>query len=75
VDKIRLNREDIIRCEELQLDDADIVVCAYGQILTQPVLDIPPYQCVNVHFSLLPRQLSLGFLLVTRTRSSVTFHS
>jgi len=32
-----------------------IVVCAFGQILTQAVLDIPPYQCVNVHFSLLPR--------------------
>jgi methionyl-tRNA formyltransferase len=32
-----------------------IVVCAYGQILTQAVLDLPPRQCVNVHFSLLPR--------------------
>jgi methionyl-tRNA formyltransferase len=32
-----------------------IVVCAYGQILTQAVLDIPPCQCVNVHFSLLPK--------------------
>ncbi|MFH1381596.1 MAG: 2-oxoacid:acceptor oxidoreductase subunit alpha [Chloroflexota bacterium] len=30
VDKIRMNREDISRCEEFQLDDADIVVCAYG---------------------------------------------
>ncbi len=32
-----------------------IIVCAFGQILTQAVLDMPPYQCVNVHFSLLPR--------------------
>lgn len=32
-----------------------IVVCAFGQILSQSVLDIPPYQCINVHFSLLPR--------------------
>jgi methionyl-tRNA formyltransferase len=32
-----------------------IVVCAFGQILTQALLDIPPYQCVNVHYSLLPR--------------------
>jgi methionyl-tRNA formyltransferase len=32
-----------------------IVVCAYGQILPQALLDIPPYQCLNVHFSLLPR--------------------
>ena len=32
-----------------------IVICAYGQILSQAVLDIPPRQCVNIHFSLLPR--------------------
>lgn len=32
-----------------------IVVCAFGQVLPQSVLDIPPCQCVNVHFSLLPR--------------------
>jgi methionyl-tRNA formyltransferase len=32
-----------------------VVVCAYGQILTQAVLDIPPRQCLNVHYSLLPR--------------------
>ncbi len=32
-----------------------IVICAYGQILTQAVLEIPPRQCLNVHFSLLPR--------------------
>jgi methionyl-tRNA formyltransferase len=32
-----------------------IVVCAFGQILTQALLDIPPRQCINVHFSLLPR--------------------
>jgi methionyl-tRNA formyltransferase len=32
-----------------------IVVCAFGQILPQALLDIPPKQCVNVHFSLLPK--------------------
>ncbi len=32
-----------------------IVVCAYGQILPAAVLEMPPYRCVNVHFSLLPR--------------------
>ncbi len=32
-----------------------IVVCAFGQILPQSVLDIPPYGCINVHPSLLPR--------------------
>jgi methionyl-tRNA formyltransferase len=32
-----------------------IVVCAFGQILPQALLDIPPRQVLNVHFSLLPR--------------------
>lgn len=32
-----------------------IVVVAYGLILPQPVIDLPPYGCVNVHGSLLPR--------------------
>ncbi len=32
-----------------------IVVAAFGQILRQNVLDLPPYGCVNVHASLLPR--------------------
>ena len=30
-----------------------IAVCAYGQILTQGVLDLPPKKCINT-FSLLP---------------------
>jgi 2-oxoglutarate ferredoxin oxidoreductase subunit alpha len=29
-DKIRLNRDDITKLEEIQIDDADIIVCAYG---------------------------------------------
>ncbi len=32
-----------------------IVVAAYGQILPQPVLDIPRYRCLNLHASLLPK--------------------
>jgi len=32
-----------------------IVVAAFGQILRKNVLDLPPYGCVNVHASLLPR--------------------
>lgn len=32
-----------------------IVVVAYGVILPQNVLDIPPLGCINVHASLLPR--------------------
>ena len=32
-----------------------IVVAAYGLILPQPVLDLPPFGCINAHGSLLPR--------------------
>lgn len=32
-----------------------IVVAAFGQILKPEVLDLPPYGCLNVHASLLPR--------------------
>ena len=32
-----------------------IVVVAFGQILSQRILDIPPLGCINVHASLLPR--------------------
>lgn len=35
--------------------DADLyVVAAFGQILSQEILDIPKYGCVNIHASLLP---------------------
>ena len=32
-----------------------IVVVAYGKILPKEILDIPPYGCMNVHASLLPK--------------------
>jgi len=32
-----------------------IVVAAYGQILPQPLLDVPRFGCLNVHTSLLPK--------------------
>ena len=32
-----------------------IIVAAFGQILKPQVLDLPPFGCVNVHASLLPR--------------------
>lgn len=36
--------------------DADIfVVAAFGQILSQEILDMPKYGCVNIHASLLPK--------------------
>lgn len=30
VDKIRLNKKDIIRYEEVDIEDAEVIVCAYG---------------------------------------------
>jgi methionyl-tRNA formyltransferase len=42
--------------EELKQWSADVyVVAAFGQILPQAVLDIPPHGSVNIHASLLPR--------------------
>jgi methionyl-tRNA formyltransferase len=42
--------------EQLQAWQPDvIVVAAFGQILRQNVLDLPPHGCINVHASLLPR--------------------
>ena len=32
-----------------------IVVVAYGQLLSQEILDIPKFGCINVHASLLPK--------------------
>ncbi len=44
---------EVAQLEELEPDA--IVVAAYGQLLPQQVLDIPPFGCLNVHPSLLPR--------------------
>ena len=42
--------------EHLKQLGADLyVVVAFGQILTQTLLDIPPLGCINVHASLLPK--------------------
>lgn len=42
--------------EELKQWTPDVyVVAAFGQILPQKVLDIPPYGSINIHASLLPR--------------------
>lgn len=42
--------------EELRQYEADLyIVAAFGQILSQEVLDIPRYGCLNIHASLLPK--------------------
>ena len=41
---------------ELKKYAADIyVVAAYGQILSEEILNMPPFGCINIHASLLPR--------------------
>ena len=50
----RIKRREAI--EELRGYPADVyVVAAFGQILSQEILDIPPYGSLNIHASLLPR--------------------
>ncbi len=48
-------RAEAVRDELRALRPDVIVVAAYGRILPQAVLDIPPRGCLNVHPSLLPR--------------------
>lgn len=50
--KVRNNPEFL---EEVKKLNPDLIcVVAYGKILPQELLDIPKYECVNVHGSLLP---------------------
>lgn len=51
---VRIKRPEAI--EELAQYEADIyVVAAFGQILSQQILDMPKYGCLNIHASLLPK--------------------
>lgn len=52
-EKIKKNEEVIKQIEDLKPDC--ICVVAYGKILPKEILTIPPYGCVNVHASLLPK--------------------
>lgn len=43
-------------CEELKAMDLDLIVtCAYGQFISDEILNIPVHGSINVHASLLPR--------------------
>ena len=49
-------KKDAETLSQLQTAGADIfVVVAYGQILSQKILDIPKLGCINVHGSILPQ--------------------
>lgn len=42
--------------EELRKYEADVfVVAAFGQILSEDILNMPKYGCINIHASLLPK--------------------
>ena len=47
---------EVENVEYLKRYEADIyVVAAFGQIVSQEILDIPKFGCVNIHASLLPK--------------------
>ena len=51
---VRIKRPEEI--EILKQYEADVyVVAAFGQILSQEILDMPKYGCLNIHASLLPK--------------------
>lgn len=42
--------------EQLRSYESDLIaVTAFGQILSEPILEMPKYGCINVHGSLLPK--------------------
>ena len=42
--------------EQLRSYEPDLIaVTAFGQILSEPILEMPKYGCINVHGSLLPK--------------------
>ena len=50
---VRIRKPEAV--DKLKEFDAEVfVVAAFGQILSQEILDMPKYGCINVHASLLP---------------------
>ena len=50
----RIKRPEAV--EQLKTYEADVfIVAAFGQFLSQEILDMPTYGCLNIHASLLPR--------------------
>jgi methionyl-tRNA formyltransferase len=51
----RLKKDQAVLAELAALEADVFVVVAYGQILSQKILNMPKYGCINVHGSLLPK--------------------
>ena len=47
-------RKRVVAEELKEFNPELFITCAYGQILSQVILDIPKFGCINVHASLLP---------------------
>lgn len=56
----RMRRDPGVAAQLRELAPDAIVVVAFGQILPQEVLDIPPKGCLNLHGSLLPAYRGAG---------------
>lgn len=52
-DRLKKDKTVLAELESLEVDV--FVVVAYGQILSQKILNMPKYGCINVHGSLLPK--------------------
>ncbi len=51
---VNVNEETVVKqLQRLSLDC--IVVVAFGQFLSIPIINLPGYRCVNIHASLLPK--------------------
>ncbi len=53
-------RDDSVYEELKALNPELIVAVAYGKLLPQRVLDLPPYGCINIHGSILPELRGSG---------------
>ncbi|MUG98582.1 methionyl-tRNA formyltransferase [Scytonema sp. UIC 10036] len=51
--RVKKNAETLTKLRESNADA--FVVVAYGQILSQKILDMPKFGCINVHGSILPK--------------------
>ncbi len=51
----RTLRDPTVQAQLAELKPEIIVVAAFGLLLPQAVIDLPPHGCINVHASLLPR--------------------
>ena len=55
-----IRKEPDIQDEIKKLNPDFFVTFAFGQILSQDVLDIPKYETINLHASLLPKYRGIG---------------